>query len=85
MDRNFSHHAMLEKSRLVRQIYQIIKKENDHVESNRKKGIGRGIAFERYKVNLDPLKPLKDSSGKVIEAITIDSLQDQLHQSLLAI
>ena len=52
----------------------MIEKENDHVLSNRKRGIGRGIAFERYKINLDANKPLKDSSGLIVDAISAETL-----------
>jgi hypothetical protein len=51
------------------------------MEYNRTKGIGKTIAFEANPVNLNA-KPLKDSKGRVINAITKESLQQQLQKSL---
>jgi hypothetical protein len=73
---------MISQSRLLQQIQTIIKKENDQMELNRLKGVGKTKAFEATPVNLNPLKPLKDSKGRVIEAITKEKLERQLHKSL---
>lgn len=40
------------------------------MELNRTRGVGKTIAFEAYPVNLNPHKPMKDSKGRVIDAIT---------------
>ena len=60
----------------------MIKKENEQMEYNRTKGIGKTKAFDAYPVNLNPLKPIKDLRGRVIDAITLPSLTRQLQSSL---
>lgn len=45
------------------------------MELNRLKGVGKTIAFEAMPVNLNPLKPMKDSRGRVIDAITKEKLE----------
>lgn len=77
-----AHYAMIDKSRRLKQIQQMIKKENELMEYNRSKGKGTTIAFDAYPVNLDPIKPKKDHKGRIIDAITLPSLTKKLQTSL---
>lgn len=63
----------------------MIEKENKLVEFNRSKGIGKTTAFEAYPVNLNSKKPMKDEKGRIINAITLETLTKKLTNSLSSI
>lgn len=52
----------------------MIDKENKQMEYNRSKGIGKTKAFEAIPINLNPKKPLKDEKGRIVSAISIETL-----------
>lgn len=76
------HYSLIEKNKLLSQIMSMIKKENDQVEANKQKG-KTTVAFEAHPVNLNPQRPLRDKSGRIVTAgvITFNSVAKQLQTS----